>query len=75
MFKTSVEKWCIGRVLQFAKHKEKTMSNLQHKGFSVNVSRKDMGVLCSWFELQKGSSTVIKMVENEVIHSYYPISS
>lgn len=77
VFKESIDNWSIGRVLQFARHKEKGTSHQQHKGFSVNVSKKDVGVLCSWFELQEGSSTVFKTGENKsnVIHSYHPISS
>lgn len=70
--------WSIGRVLQFAKYKEKTVSAQQYKGFTVDTSKKDIGVLCSWFDLQQGSTKVFKMCGNETVtvtHSYLPISS
>ena len=76
MFKTGGDKWSIGRILQFAKYKEKTMSGQQYKGFSVDVSKKDIGVLCSWFKLQQGSLTVFKVCGNDSItHSYLPTSA
>ena len=46
-------KWRMGRVLQFAYYQEKTKKTQQYRGSSVIISesKKDMGVLCTWFEL------------------------
>ena len=38
--------WRIGKVLQFSKYKEKTISAQQFKGSSADVTKSDVGVLC-----------------------------
>ena len=43
--------WSIGRVLQLAKLQEKRISGQQFKGFKAEVSKSDLGVLCSWYTL------------------------
>ena len=54
--------WCIGRVLQFAKFKGKTVGHQECKEWSVDLSTKNIGVLCTWYELQRESPLVLKYV-------------
>lgn len=42
--------WSIGKVLQFSKYKETTVSAQQYKGLSASVQTKNLGVLCTWYE-------------------------
>ena len=41
--------WKVGRIMQFAKHKEKLKSNRQYKPTIAPVTSDSIGVLCSWF--------------------------
>ena len=69
------ENWSVGKVLQFSKYKNKTISGQQYKGFSATVSKDDIGVLCSWFSSLKGSANVFQLCDNKsTAHTYIPIS-
>ena len=48
--------WSIGKVLQFAKYQEKTVCAQQFKGYSADVSKSDLGVLCTWYVPISGSN-------------------
>ena len=41
--------WLIGKIMQFARYKEKLKSNRQYKSTSAPVTSDSVGVLCSWF--------------------------
>ncbi len=69
------DNWCIGKLLQFSKYKNKTISGRQYKASSVAVSKDDVGVLCSWFSLLKGSTSVFQICASKsTVHTYIPIS-
>ena len=72
MFETEEGKWSIGRVLQFAK----LITHHPYKDMCINLSHaKGMGVLCSWFVAQEGSTRVFKLFHNPgVTHTYIPLS-
>ena len=41
--------WMIGKIMQFARYKEKLKGNRQYKPTSAPVTSDSVGVLCSWF--------------------------
>ena len=66
------DKWSVGKILQFAKLGKSVQ---QFKNSSVNPSLPDIGVLCSWFESQKGSTRHFKVFENPgITHTFIPTS-
>ena len=66
------DKWSVGKILQFAKLGKSVQ---QFKNSSVNPSLPDIGVLCSWFESQKGSTRHFKLFENPgITHTFIPTS-
>ena len=71
--------WSIGRVLQFAKLQEKRISGQQFKGLKAEVSKSDLGVLCSWYTPMSGSSNFQLLKEScttsVITHCYHPLKS
>lgn len=53
--------WKIGKLLQFSKYKNTTISSQQYKGCSAAVDSDDIGVLCSWFSSVHGSANVFQI--------------
>ena len=67
----------IGKILQFSKLKNKSVSGRQFKESTARISS-DIGVVCSWFELMSGSENVFQLCsENDkqnTVHYYIPLS-
>ena len=67
----------IGKILQFSKFKNKSVSGRQFKESTARISS-DIGVVCSWFELMSGSENVFQLCsENDkqnTVHYYIPLS-
>ena len=73
VFKANEDKWSIGKVLQFSRLNHKNTQ--QYKQYSRMELSPDIGVLCSWFEVQKGSTRLFKLFDNPAItHTYIPTS-
>lgn len=68
--------WRIGRVLQFAKYQEKTVSAQQYKGSSADVTKSNVGVLCCWYTPIPGSSSFQTLKGTSTFsHCYHPLNS
>ena len=70
--------WSIGRMLQFAELQEKRISGQQFKGFKTDVSKSDLGVLCSWYTPMSGSSNFQlkeSCTTSIITHCYHPLKS
>ena len=67
----------IGKILQFSKFKNKSVSGRQFKESTARISS-HIGVVCSWFELMSGSENVFQLCsENDkqnTVHYYIPLS-
>ena len=60
----------IGRILQFSHYEEKKVSANQYKGLFADTKRKDLGVLCTWFEQSEVGK--YRMCSNES-HCFLPL--
>ena len=81
VFILSEDKFNIGRVLQFAYHKESLKKAREYKGKTVNLTASniaDIGILCSWYTQESNSDrTFILNTEKDevVVHQYQPVTS
>ena len=72
------KEWKIGKILQFAKYKEKTKQAQKYKGYVAEFSANGIGALCSWYPPVKDFSTMFQLSQlngEAVVHSYIPVSS
>ena len=52
----------VGKVLQFSHYKKKYL----YSAVSAPVNNKDLGVLCSWFLLDKSSSRMFSLLDHQI---------
>ena len=66
--------WAIGKVLQFSKMKEKTMSAQQYEGFAAEISKTGLGVLCCWYTPISSDPASFQMLKPST-HIYHPLDT
>ena len=64
--------WDTGRVVQFAYYREKTKKALQYHGNSVDLSKGEVRVLCTWFDkITPQQLSLLSITKTH--HSYIPL--
>jgi hypothetical protein len=74
VFMDDVEKYRVGKVLQFSYYKVKTKTSQEYKWKSADIQqaheKDNIGVLCIWYN--KCGTTF--SINNNIAHIYYPLS-
>ena len=80
MFFFSEDKFKIGRVLQFAYHKESLKKAREYKGKTINLTASniaDIGIRCSWYTQESNSDRtfILNTEKGEVVVHQYQLTS
>ena len=76
VFRTVNKEWRIGRVLQFSHYLEKKISAKQYRGLTADVSNTKIGILCSWYSVEKEEVPVkFTLSQKSIPHTYISIKN
>jgi len=73
VFRTVNKEWRIGRVLQFSHYLEKKISAKQYRNLTADVSNTKIGILCSWYSVEKEVPVKFTLSQKNIPHTYISI--